>query len=318
MWRLVCAGVLLGGCSEPTTEKYQPLMGLVGFALGELQFERDGGMHAVDVATGRVLDYEPTWHKWAPAPAFVANEPPTGPRMLWDVNGHVYVSANVIYQASRRSLDWALVPDSVGKKFVAADPEGNLYALAETTVVLPAGASRWVPTSAITALDPQGRPYAGAQRLKGAALETDPLLASTPTFVWDVDGKVLQFMRDGDKARITRHEFGSSEVETLGSFDLKEGRAYELLGCGTNARCVLLVDEFDVYQLESGEETPRHIGNLQVTSALDDLNFSGYRLSVTPDGRLVVSDVSGQGIDYSRAFQLVPGTRPFPGDAVSP
>ena len=229
---------------------------------------------------------------------------------LWDVNGNVYVSANVIYRAKRGSSSWELVSGSVGKTFVTADPAGNLYATeGGVSKVLLIGANAWVAVSGITFVDPRGFAWSGGSQLKGADAVPDDLWTRTARF--DANGDVVDQVADGDTGRIKRHTPGAVATELV-SYPLVGGHRYELLGCGLEGTCVVLRDADDVMQIRPSEKALTKIGSTLTTSTGDSLNFSGFRLTVGPDGLLYLVDVSGQTINFSRVFRLRPGTNAFP------
>jgi hypothetical protein len=316
MCGVVC--VVAAACqSASRLERWEAVMGQTGFAIDSLHFGDDGSLRAVD-ANGRVLVREPAWNKWAPPPSFAASSPLRAePRRSWDAQGFVYVSNAGIYRAKATAPQWQLLEGSLGLELITIDPEGNVYArnlrAGPRYVVQLAGATQWVEfPGPVSAIDPRGRPWVGAQLLRGTELVSDPLVTSPLRF--DAKGRQLQLISSGAEFRVQRHDVGDASAEELHRFETTSGRAVELVGCGLDGACILLAED-DVFQLTGS--TPKHIGNLTANSSSDALNFSGFRLGVGGDGLLYLFEAQSDGaVSRSRVFRLQPGSEPFPGDAL--
>lgn len=283
-------------------------MGQQGYAIESVAIDASGKMYARETLTGRVLERRAEWSAWVPLPAYLPT--PGSVQRRWDVKGNRYSSANVIHRLAPGANEWVMVPDSVGKNFVTADPDGNLYATSPTSVVMLAGTSAWVPSPPVTRVDAMGRAYSGTARLDGLTQVNDDQLIGKRV-LFDANGDVVEFTDDGTTSTILRRPYASMDRKTLATFPSKPG--LELLGCGLEGTCVLVLKDEDVF--EARGSTLRQIGSTVTTSKGESLNFAGYRLTVGPDGRLYLFDVSGQTTPFSRMFKLVPGTDRWPGEA---
>ena len=284
-------------------------MGQSQFALDTLLFDPSGQLYARDVH-GVTLKRRAEWNAWAPLPTYVFAEPApnTIPPRTWDTNGNVYSSSNVIYRLAPGSTEWTLVQGSLGKTLQTVDPAGNIFAFGSGgSEVLPAGTSAWVASPGVTRVDAKGRAYFGNQRLDGTTIVTDE---GGPA-LFDANGEVLEFVADGQEFRITRRPFGSKDTTELAKFT-SGITGLELLGCGLEGTCVLFKSPA-VLQVRKGEAL-RQVGATDTTSANVDLNFSGFKLFVGPEGRLYLSDISGnQSLAFSRVLRLRPYRGTWPG-----
>jgi hypothetical protein len=283
-------------------------MGQVDFAIESLDVDASGKMYAHEKLTGRVIERRAEWSGWVPLPTYLPMPPALARR--WDTRGAVYSSAGVIYRLDNGSSEWALVPGSLGKNFVTADPDGNLFATAPSSVVMLKGTSEWVAAPPVTRVDAMGRAYSGTARLDGLSqVNDDQLLGKRVLF--DANGDIVELIEDGTISTIRWRKFASAESKTLATFASRPG--LELLGCGLEGTCLLVRGDVDVF--EARGEGLRQVGSTRVTSTGEALNFAGYRFSVGPEGRLFLFDVSGQTTAFSRMFKLVPGTAPWPGES---
>lgn len=304
--------VLLLSCTESSSdERWEQVMGQQNFSIESVDVEPSGKMYAHERVTGRVLERRAEWNGWVPLPTHLPTSPALPRR--WDVHGSVYSSANVIHRLDKGATAWALVPESVGKNFVTADPDGNVYATSPTSVVLLKGASTWVAAPPVTRVDAMGRAYSGNARLDGLTQVNDEQLLGKRV-LFDANGDVLEFTDDGTTSIITRRKFGSTNATTLATFPTNA--SLELLGCGLEGTCLLVLKDVDIFEARSS--TLRQIGSTKITSKGESLNFAGYRFTVGPEGRLYLFDVSGQTTAFSRMFKLVPGTSAWPGAQVQP
>lgn len=304
--------VVSSACTDSNSaETWEPVMGQVDFSIEQLHFEPNGAMHAVELLTGRTIDRNATWNGWAPTPGFVGNQRPLQPSLfrLWDVNGNVYVSNGVIYRARRGTSQWQLVPGSVGRQLLTVDAAGNVFASNPSTSVLPAGATTWASTAAVTRIDAKGRAFAGNTWLDGTNTVTDDQLSPLARF--DANGDVLDALIDEANVVVTRREFAKSAKTELARFPKVD--ALEFVGCGLEGTCVFLKDRTEV-MLARGTATLRQVGSMTVTSKGESLNFSGVGFIVGPDGLFYLWDRSGQATTFSRVFRLRPGTAPWPGE----
>lgn len=200
------------------------------------------------------------------------------------------------------------MPGSLGKTLQTVDPTGHMFALGSGgSEVLLKGTTTWVASAGVTRVDAQGRAYFGNQRLDGTTAVTDELIQSGRG-LFDSHGEVLEFVAEGENFRITRRPFGSKEVTELAKFTSALA-GLELLGCGLEGTCMLFEAPNAIFQVRKGEAL-RQVGATDMTSTLEELNFSGFKLYVGPEGRLYLSDVSG---NLSLAFSRVVRLKPHPG-----
>lgn len=312
--RWVLVGVVaVMGCQSSSAEKWEGVMQQTGFGIGSLHFEENGPLRAIGQSSGRVFERDATWNKWTQQPGFVASTPPATVQRLWDVKGNVYVSNGAIYRSPRNAPKWERL--ATGKELITVDPDGTVFARSGNVFEVKTSSADWQTILGVDAIDPQGRAWFGTQRYAGAELVADDLM-KVPN-VFDVRGRVLHLENTNDAATIERHAVGDAQVQALHHFSTAAGRKLELLGCGVNDVCLLLADDEAVFQVKPGDARPRQVGSLIGTSQGDSLNFSGYRLWVSPEGVLYVSEAMGDQlgtISISRVTRLIPGTGEFPGE----
>lgn len=288
-------------------------MGQSHFALDTLLFDEAGQLYARD-AQGVTLKRRAEWNAWAPLPTYVfaAPAPNVPPPRTWDANGNLYSSSNVIYRLAPGSDEWKLVPGSLGKSLQTVDPAGNVFALGSGgSEVLLEGATTWVASPGVTRVDAQGRAYFGNQRLDGTTVVADELLQSGRG-LFDAHGDVLEFVAEGERFRITRRPFGSKDTTELAKFT-STLTGLELLGCGLEGTCMLFKAPSAVFQVRRGEAL-RQVGATDMTSSNAELNFSGFKLFVGPEGRLYLTDLSGNAsLVFSRVVRLKPHPGTWPG-----
>ena len=305
--RLVAGALALlaAACDEAASvEKWEMVMGQATFAITRLSFDEHNVMHAVG-GDGTTLQRRVEWNAWVPLPTVVpfTGLPGTAIPRAWDVNGNIYFGHGVIYRMAKGEKDWVLVAGSVGKTLVTVDPAGNTFATGpKGNQVLLAGATTWVASAPVTRVDGNGRAYSGNRRLDGATETVDEGLLTQPSSLLDAKGDVLEFTNDGTTMKVTRRPFGSTQSTVLASFPIKP--KLELLGCGLEGSCLFALESAIFRARAGGLE---QIGDTSSTSTGDSLNFSGFRLWVGADGRLYLSDTSGQTTSFSRVARLRPG-----------
>jgi hypothetical protein len=313
--RSLCAGAFVLCCVAcgGAQSKWSPLMGQINFAVGRVFFQEDGQIFAQAKGGGQVLKRRTAWNAWEPLPSQVPTVEGVLIPRVFDAAGTIYSSGDVIYQMPKGATNFTLVQKSVGKNLITVDPSGNMFATSRTAplnVVKLRGSDEWVASEAVTQVDPTGRAYAGNSWLDGLTKVTDESLGIGKKFLFDAKGRVIEFSTEGENARITRREFGKTPVTELAKYKTVQG--LELLGCGINGPCVLVKGNTEIFEATGG--TIRQIGSTVTTSTFDELNFSGYTFYVGPEGRLYLTDVSGQTINFSRMFRLTPGTDRWPGE----
>ncbi len=305
--RLLGALVLvLAGCDESSSvEKWELVMGQSGFAISTLHFDEHNVMHAVS-GNGTTLRRRVEWNAWVPLPVItrVTGVPGTTIPRAWDVNGNTWFGSGVIYRMAKGESDWTLVPGSVGKRLVTVDPAGNVFATGpKGNEVMLAGTTTWVPSLPVTRVDANGRAYSVNHRLDGTTEVVDEALLNQPSTLFDAKGDVLEFTNDGTTMKVTRRPFASTQTTVLASFPMKP--KLELLGCGLEGTCVYYLQPA-VFRTRSGGALEQ-VGDTSTTSTGEELNFSGFGLWVGADGRLYLTEVSGQTVASSRIARLRPG-----------
>lgn len=304
---LVAALALLAaGCDEAASvEKWEFVMGQASFAITRLSFDEHNVMHAVG-GDGTTLRRRVEWNAWVPLPTVTpfAGLPGTAIPRAWDVNGNIYFGHGVIYRMAKGEKDWAVVPGSVGKTLVTVDPAGNTFATGpKGNEVLLAGTTTWVPSLPVTRVDGNGRAYSVNHRLDGATETVDEGLLTQPSSLLDAKGDVLEFTNDVTTMKVTRRPFGSTQTTVLASFSTRPGLV--LHGCGLEGTC-LFSRGSAIFRARGGGGLEQ-IGDTSTTSTGDSLNFAGFGLWVGADGRLYISDTSGQTTTFSRVARLRPG-----------
>ena len=171
-----------------------------------------------------------------------------------------------------------------------------------------AGTTTWVSSPAVNRVDALGRAYSGNQRLDGTSVVTDERLQGGQG-LFDAHGDVLEFVANGQDFRITRRAFGSTQTTELAKFTT-ELTGLELLGCGTFRA------PSAIFQARGGAAL-RQVGATDKTSSNVDLNFTGFKLFVGPEGRLYLADISGNlSLAFSRVVRLRPHAGTWPGEAL--